>query len=48
MRTAQQQGRDVVATIQDLLKAEWSGKPAALLTELQMPVILEEQSAAGR
>jgi transposase len=48
MRTAQQQGRDVVATIQDLLKAEWSGKPAALLTELLMPVILEEQAAAGR
>jgi hypothetical protein len=44
MRTAQQQGRDVVATIQDLLKAEWSGKPAALLSELLMPVILKEQS----
>jgi hypothetical protein len=41
MRTAQQQGRDVVATIQDLLKAEWSGKPATLLTELLMPTILQ-------
>jgi transposase len=48
MRTAQQQGRDVVATIEDLLKAEWSGKPAALLSELLMPVIQEEQSSAGR
>jgi len=48
MRTAQQQGRDVVATIQDLLQAEWSGNPAALLTELLTPVILQEQSAAGR
>jgi transposase len=48
MRTAQQQGRDVVPTIQDLLKAEWSGKPAALLTELLMPVIQQEQSATGR
>ena len=48
MRTAQQQGRDVVATIQDLLKVEWSGKPATLLTELLMPVILKDQSAAGR
>jgi hypothetical protein len=38
----------VVATIEDLLKAEWSGKPAALLSELLMPVILEQQSAAGR
>ncbi len=48
MRTAQQQGRDVMATIQELLKAEWSGKPAALLSELLMPVILNEQSGAGR
>jgi|SRR6266566_2866523 len=48
MRTAQQQGRDVLATIQDLLKAEWSGKPAALLSELLMPLIQKEQSAAGR
>ena len=41
MRTAQQQGRDVVATIQELLQAEWSGKQATLLTELQMPVIAQ-------
>src|SRR6266581_4244446 len=32
MRTAQQQGRDVVATIQELLKAHWAGKEATLLT----------------
>ena len=44
MRTAQQQGRDVVATIQDLLKAEWSGKPATLLTELMMPTLLQNPS----
>jgi transposase len=49
MRTAQQQGRDVMATIQDLLKAEWSGKPATLLTELLMPVILQDSAkSAGR
>jgi transposase len=49
MRTAQQQGRDVLATIQDLLKAEWSGKPATLLTELLMPTILQESTkSAGR
>lgn len=44
MRTAQQQGRDVVATIQELLKAEWAGKEATLLTELLMPVILKDRS----
>jgi hypothetical protein len=44
MRTAQQQGRDVVATIQDLLKAEWSGQQATLLTELLMPTILQNPS----
>jgi transposase len=43
MRTAQQQGREVVATIQELLKAEWSGKEATLLTELLMPVILKNE-----
>jgi len=44
MRTAQQQGRDVVETIQTLLKAEWAGKEATLLTELLMPAILEDPS----
>jgi hypothetical protein len=44
MRTAQQQGRDVLATIQDLLKAEWSGNPATLLTELLMPTLLKNHS----
>jgi transposase len=44
MRTAQQQGRDVVATIQELLKAEWSGKQATLLTELLMPTVLQNPS----
>jgi len=43
MRTAQQQGRDVVATIQELLKAEWSGRQATLLTELLMPTIIENR-----
>jgi hypothetical protein len=43
MRTAQQQGRDVVATIQELLKAEWAGEEATLLTELLMPVILKNE-----
>jgi transposase len=42
MRTAQQQGRDVVATIQELLKAEWSGKQATLLTELLMPTLVQQ------
>jgi len=34
MRTAEQQGRDVVETIQTLLKAEWAGKDIALLTDV--------------
>jgi len=33
-----------VATIQDLLKAEWSGQQATLLTELLMPTILQNPS----
>jgi transposase len=33
MRTAEQQGRDVVETIKTLLKAEWEGKDIALLTD---------------
>jgi transposase len=33
MRTAQQQGRDVLETIKTLLKAEWAGKEIALLTD---------------
>ena len=41
MRTAQQQGRDVVEAIQTLLKAHWSGKEATLLTDLLMPAILQ-------
>ncbi len=44
MRTAQQQGRDVVATIQELLKAHWAGKEATLLTDLLMPAILQNLS----
>ena len=44
MRTAQQQGRDVVATIQELLKAHWDGKEATLLTDLLMPAILQNLS----
>ena len=34
MRTAEQQGRNVLETIKTLLRAEWSGKEATLLTEL--------------
>jgi transposase len=34
MRTAEQQGKDVLDSIKTLLKAEWSGKETALLTEL--------------
>jgi transposase len=34
MRTAEQQGRNVSETIKTLLRAEWSGKEATLLTEL--------------
>lgn len=33
MRTAQQQGRDVLDTIKTLLQAEWAGKNIALLTD---------------
>jgi transposase len=33
MRTAEQQGRDVVETIKTLLRAEWEGKDIALLTD---------------
>jgi transposase len=32
MRTAEQQGRDVLETIKTLLQAEWAGKDIALLT----------------
>jgi hypothetical protein len=34
MRTAQQQGRDVLETIKTLLRAQWSGKETTLLTDL--------------
>lgn len=34
MRTAEQQGRDVLETIKTLLKAEWAGKDIALLTDM--------------
>ena len=34
MRTAEQQGKDVLQSIKSLLKAEWAGKEIALLTEL--------------
>ena len=34
MRTAQQQGKDVLESIKTLLRAEWSGKQTTLLTEL--------------
>lgn len=44
MRSAQQQGRDVVETIQTLLKAEWAGKEATLLSELLLPTILADTS----
>ena len=33
MRSAEQQGRDVVETIKTLLKSEWDGKDIALLTD---------------
>jgi polyhydroxyalkanoate synthesis regulator phasin len=33
LRTAEQQGRDVVETIKTLLRAEWEGKDIALLTD---------------
>jgi len=34
LRTAEQQGRDLVETIQTLLKAEWAGKNIGLLTDV--------------
>lgn len=34
MRTAEQQGRDVLQTIKTLLQAEWAGKDITLLTDL--------------
>ncbi len=33
MRTAEQQGRDVLETLKTLLKAEWAGQDIALLTD---------------
>ena len=33
MRTAEQQGRDVVDTIKTLLRASWAGENIALLTD---------------
>ena len=33
MRTAQQQGRDVLETLKTLLRAAWAGKNPALLTD---------------
>jgi len=44
MRTAQQQGRDVVETIQTLLKGQWAGKEVTLLSELLMPLIEADTS----
>jgi len=34
MRTAEQQGHDVLQTIKTLLMAEWAGKEVALMTDL--------------
>lgn len=34
MRTSQQQGRDLLESIKELLRAEWAGKEISLLTEL--------------
>ena len=34
MRTAEQQGRDVLDTLKTLLKAEWAGKNIGLLTDI--------------
>jgi transposase/polyhydroxyalkanoate synthesis regulator phasin len=34
MRTAEQQGKDVLKSIKTLLRAEWAGKESTLLTEL--------------
>jgi len=33
MRTAEQQGRDVVETLKTLLRAAWAGKNVYLLTD---------------
>ncbi len=33
MRTAEQQGRDVLETLKTLLRAAWSGKDIGLLTD---------------
>ncbi len=33
MRNAEQQGRDVLATINTLLQVEWAGKNISLLTD---------------
>ncbi len=33
MRTAEQQGRDVLETLKTLLRAAWAGKDIALLTD---------------
>jgi transposase len=44
MRTAQQQGRDVVQTIQTLLKGKWAGKEPVLLSELLIPLIQADTS----
>ena len=37
MRTAEQQGRDVLDTIKTLLKAQWAGKNIGLLTDVPPP-----------
>jgi transposase len=37
LKTAQQQGRDVLQTLQTLLKAHWSGQEITLLTDLLTP-----------
>jgi hypothetical protein len=34
MRTAEQQGKDVLKSIKTLMRAEWAGKESTLLTEL--------------
>lgn len=44
MRTAQQQGKDVVETIKTLLKAHWAGKEATLLSELLTPKLAADTS----
>ena len=37
MRTAQQQGKDVLETLRTLLQAHWAGQQATLLTDLLLP-----------